>query len=122
MLSLTVVRMLPVALSLAGTGFRPQSTAFVAWFGPRGLASLVFVVIVLQEADVEHLDLLVATMVTTIALSVYAHGFTSRPLTNAYARWFVAHPRPRAVESLPAHEHRWRRPLERSSSDDRADG
>lgn len=121
-LSLTVVRMLPVALSLAGTGFRPQSTAFVAWFGPRGLASLVFVVIVIQEADIEHLDVLVATMVTTIAVSVYAHGFTSRPLTNAYARWFVAHPRPRAVESLPTHEHRWRRPLERSASDDRVAG
>jgi NhaP-type Na+/H+ or K+/H+ antiporter len=121
-LSLTIVRMLPVALSLIGTGFRPQSTAFVAWFGPRGLASLVFVVIVIQEADVDHLDVLVATMVTTIALSVYAHGFTSRPLTTAYARWFVAHPRPPAGESVPTHEHSWRRPAEVTSVDDRRSG
>jgi NhaP-type Na+/H+ or K+/H+ antiporter len=111
-LSLTLVRMIPVGLSLIGTGFRKQSVAFTAWFGPRGLASLVFAVIVLEEASLPHLDLLVTTMVATIVFSVYAHGFTSKPLTNAYAEWFAAHPRPPRFESAPAFEHPWRRPAQ----------
>jgi len=110
--SLTLIRMLPVSVVLIGTGFRKQSVAFTAWFGPRGLASLVFAVIVLEEANLPHLDLLVTTMVATIVLSVYAHGFTSKPLTNVYAEWFAAHPRPPRGDSVPAYEHPWRWPAQ----------
>ena len=54
-LSLTVVRIVPVALAMLGTGARRQTIAFLGWFGPRGLASIVFAVILLDEADLPHL-------------------------------------------------------------------
>jgi sodium/hydrogen antiporter len=109
-LSLTVARMVPVALALRGLHPRRPTVAFVGWFGPRGLASIVFAVIVLEEASLPHVDLLIATVLITVGLSVYAHGLTALPLTNAYARWFAARPEPPPMESTDAHEHRWRRP------------
>ena len=109
-LSLTVARMVPVALALRGLHPRRQTVAFVGWFGPRGLASIVFAVIVLEEASLPHVDLLITTVLITVGLSVYAHGLTALPLTNAYARWFAARTEPPPMESTAAHEHRWRRP------------
>lgn len=84
-LSLTVVRMLPVYLALAGSGFRPDARLLVGWFGPRGLASIVFAVIVL-DARLPGADTLIATVAGTVILSVVAHGLTARPLADAYAR------------------------------------
>ena len=52
--SLTIVRMLPVAIAMLGTGARRQTVAFLGWFGPRGLASIVFAVLVVEEADLPH--------------------------------------------------------------------
>ena len=75
-LSLTVVRMVPVALALVGLHARRPTVAFVGWFGPRGLASIVFAVIVLEGAALP-MSTLIATVVVTVALSVLAHG--SRP-------------------------------------------
>ena len=109
-LSLTVVRMLPVALALVGLHARPPTVAFVGWFGPRGLASIVFAVIVLDESSLPHVDRVIATVVVTVGLSVLAHGLTALPLTDAYARWFAAWPRPPRMESVAVHEHRTRRP------------
>ena len=54
MLSLTLVRMLPVAVAMLGTGARPPTVAFLGWFGPRGLASIVFAVIVVEESELPH--------------------------------------------------------------------
>jgi NhaP-type Na+/H+ or K+/H+ antiporter len=116
-LSLTLVRMIPVALALRGLHPRRPTVAFVGWFGPRGLASIVFAVIVLEEAALPHVDLLIATVLITVGLSVYAHGLTALPLTNAYARWFAARPKPPPMESTDAHEHRWRRPTLFASHD-----
>ena len=92
-LSLTVVRMLPVALAMLGTGARAPTVAFLGWFGPRGLASIVFAVILLDDAKLPHLHTLLLAITVTIALSVYAHGLTARPLTERYARWWNSHPR-----------------------------
>jgi NhaP-type Na+/H+ or K+/H+ antiporter len=109
LLSLTAVRMVPVALALVGMGARLPTVAFVGWFGPRGLASIVFSVIVLEGASLEHAQLIVTTVLVTVGLSVYAHGLSALPLTEAYARWFAAAPRAPGMESVGAHEHRWRR-------------
>jgi NhaP-type Na+/H+ or K+/H+ antiporter len=112
LLSLTVVRMLPVALSVWGTGARRPTVAFLGWFGPRGLASIVFAVILIDEAKLPNLNALLLAITVTIALSVYAHGLTARPLTDRYVRWWSAHPRdalPR-MESVAAPEHRLRGP------------
>ncbi|MBI5632799.1 MAG: cation:proton antiporter [Nitrospirae bacterium] len=79
LLSLTLVRMLPVFLALAGFGMRTADKLFIGWFGPRGLASIVFGVIVFDE----HLPggvPLVATVVCTILLSIVFHGLSARPL------------------------------------------
>jgi NhaP-type Na+/H+ or K+/H+ antiporter len=113
MLSLTVVRMLPVALAMVGAGARRPTIAFLGWFGPRGLASIVFGVILLDEADLPHENVLLLTAVVTIAISVYAHGVTAQPLTRRYVRWYESHAkdaRP-AMESVAVKEQRWRTPL-----------
>jgi len=79
LLSLTVVRMLPVYLSLAGSSLKPGSKLFLGWFGPRGLATVVFAVIVLEH----HLpggQELALTAACTVILSILAHGFSANPL------------------------------------------
>jgi len=93
--SLTVVRMIPVALSLVGTHPRAPTVAFLGWFGPRGLATIVFVILIVEEpGELPHEELLLTTAVITIALSVLAHGLTAAPLAVRYATWFQDHPRP----------------------------
>jgi NhaP-type Na+/H+ or K+/H+ antiporter len=109
-LSLTIARMLPVAIALIGLDAQPQTLGFVGWFGPRGLASIVFAVIVVEGSPLAHVDTVIATIVVTVAVSVYAHGLTALPLTEAYGRWYAARAEPPAMESAAAHEHRWRRP------------
>ena len=109
--SLTVVRMVPVALAVLGTGARRPTVAFLGWFGPRGLASIVFALIVVQEADLPHANTIVLTTYATVGLSVLVHGLTAAPLADRYASWFASHPRDAmpAMESVPAGAHRWRR-------------
>ncbi len=85
-LSLTVIRMVPVAIALIGTDLRPSTMAFMGWFGPRGLASVVFTLLALEEF--EHADggaVLVQTATWTILLSVLLHGITALPLSHRYA-------------------------------------
>ncbi len=85
-LSLTVVRMVPVAVACLGTSLKPPSVAFVGWFGPRGLASIVFG-LGLLEAALPGQSLLLQAILATVVLSVVAHGLTATPLTAAYGRW-----------------------------------
>ena len=86
-LSLTVVRMLPVAISLLGSGMDRATVLFVGWFGPRGLASIVFALIALEDLhDVEGpVDEVVGAIGLTVLLSVLAHGLSARPLAGRYA-------------------------------------
>jgi sodium/hydrogen antiporter len=93
--ALTLVRMLPVAIAVIGLHARLPTIAFVGWFGPRGLASIVFAVLILQAGPMPGLDIIIATITVTIALSVYAHGLTALPLTDRYVAWRAANP-PRA--------------------------
>jgi NhaP-type Na+/H+ or K+/H+ antiporter len=109
-LSLTVVRMLPVAVSLIGTGARMPTVGFLGWFGPRGLASIVFALIVVEEAHLPGTETILATTYVTIGLSVMAHGITAAPLAKRYAQWYESHRRDGlpAMESLPTPDHRVR--------------
>ena len=91
-LSLTLVRMLPVGIAMLGTGARRQTVGFLGWFGPRGLASIVFAVILVEEGGLPHDDVIITATVITIGLSVLAHGLTAAPLANRYAAWFESHP------------------------------
>jgi len=86
-LSLTAIRMLPVALALATSSLRPVSIAFVAWFGPRGLASIILALIVIEEEPgLPAISTLFAAMTVTVLASIVAHGVSARPLTRAYGR------------------------------------
>ena len=111
-LSLTVVRLLPVALAMVGTGMRRVTVGFLGWFGPRGLASIVFVLLLLEETDLPQRSLLLAAVTWTVALSVYAHGLTAWPGANRYADWYDAHAQdhPAMPESAPVPERRVRVP------------
>jgi sodium/hydrogen antiporter len=84
-LSLTLVRMLPVALASLGAGQDRNTVLFVGWFGPRGLASLVFSLLSL-EALGPVADEAVAIITCTVLLSVLAHGLSAAPLAARYGR------------------------------------
>jgi NhaP-type Na+/H+ or K+/H+ antiporter len=99
-LSLTVVRMVPVAIALLGTAARTPTVAFIGWFGPRGLASIVFALILLEEGGLPHDDVILTATFLTVGLSVLAHGVTAAPLANAYAGWAESNPRPERPVSL----------------------
>ncbi|HEX5029150.1 MAG TPA: cation:proton antiporter [Gaiellaceae bacterium] len=88
-LSLTVVRMLPVAISMLGTGARPRTVAFLGWFGPRGAASIVFALLVLEEHGLAHEQVILSTAFVTVGLSVVAHGVSAAPLSSRYANWLA---------------------------------
>jgi NhaP-type Na+/H+ or K+/H+ antiporter len=84
LLSLTVIRMLPVFLVLVGTGLSVGEKLFIGWFGPRGMASIVFAVIVLQ-ADLPGGEILRQTVLYTVVFSILAHGLSANPLIAALA-------------------------------------
>lgn len=87
--SLTFIRMLPVFICLTGTKLRPTDRLFIGWFGPRGLASIVFGIIIL-DAGLPNTGVVEGTIVCTVLLSVVAHGVTANPLVTAFAaRWKV---------------------------------
>ena len=79
-----MVRMLPVFLCLLGTSLTTRDKLFMAWFGPRGLASIVFAVIVLVE-HLPGIDTISMTVICTVLLSVVLHGISASPLVKALA-------------------------------------
>jgi len=83
-LSLTVIRMMPIILSLTGTGQPMANKAFVAWFGPRGLASLAFATIVWSE-QIPEAGTVVAVTILTVGISLVVHGVTARPFGSRLA-------------------------------------
>jgi NhaP-type Na+/H+ or K+/H+ antiporter len=86
-LSLTIVRMLPVAVAVAGSGFDRASIAFMGWFGPRGLASIILALVVAEEQPkLPALGTIMATMSLAVLASVVLHAMTAPPFVGAYAR------------------------------------
>jgi sodium/hydrogen antiporter len=85
-LSLTVIRMAPVAAVLVRSGLDRATIALVAWFGPRGLASVVFCLLALEELGSPTADHAAAVITITVVLSVLVHGATADPLATRYAR------------------------------------
>lgn len=86
LLSLTLVRILPVALSLLGVKLHFASVLFVGWFGPRGLASVVLGLIYLEELTVIDVNsLIVQAMIAIVLLSILAHGVSANPVIRWYA-------------------------------------
>jgi NhaP-type Na+/H+ or K+/H+ antiporter len=88
-LSLTIIRMLPVALSLIGSGLDRPSVGFIGWFGPRGIASILYLIIVVGKLGAQKLEYVLSVIVLTVLLSVLAHGVTAVPLAGAYGRYLL---------------------------------
>lgn len=84
LLSLTLIRMLPITLSLLGTGLRLPTQLFLGWFGPRGLASILFVLLILEQTELTHRHEILAITLITVALSTLLHGITAAPLAKRY--------------------------------------
>ena len=103
-LSLTVIRMVPVALALVGTRLGWTAVAFVGWFGPRGLASVVFALLALEDIGKPAASA-VSVIAFTVLLSVVAHGLTAGPLAHRYGPRIATTaggPDDAAVQPLPA--------------------
>ena len=111
-LSLTLVRMVPVAISMLGTGVRRPTVAFLGWFGPRGAASIVFALLVLEEQGLPHENTVLTIAFVTVGLSVLLHGVTAAPLARRYADWHDARLAETPVESGDEEELRWRLQVE----------
>lgn len=90
-LSLTVLRMLPVAISLIGSRFTSRTVLFVGWFGPRGLASVIFALIAVEELEfTDETRMVIGAITVTVLLSVILHGLSAAPGADRYGRWVQA--------------------------------
>ena len=85
-LSLTAIRILPVMLALIGTGLNLYSKIFIGWFGPRGVASILYMLIVISDLGITGYEQLMSVIVLTVLISTFAHGlsavFMSRQFSN----------------------------------------
>lgn len=100
--SLVAIRMASVFVAMLGSGARLPTLAFMGWFGPRGLATLVFAVLVI-DANISHGVEIASAAVIGVVLSVLAHGFTAPPFVARYASWYARSPR--EMEAAHTHEH-----------------
>jgi NhaP-type Na+/H+ or K+/H+ antiporter len=109
---LTVLRVVPVFIALLGTGYKWQTVAFLGWFGPRGLATIVFGLLSVEELgrDSPVIATLGGVIMLTVLLSVFAHGISATPLATRYGQWVTrTHPPIEAqpsVEPMPARGRR----------------
>ena len=83
-LVLTVIRMLPVSVALLGSGIKPVTSLFLGWFGPRGLASILFALLILEKTDIAHKDEVFVAIILTVVMSILLHGSTAGP----FSRWY----------------------------------
>lgn len=85
-LSLTVVRMLPVAVSMIGSKLQAVSVLFLGWFGPRGIASILYVLLISENYELVGMETIYTVGMVTVFFSVMAHGITATPLADWYVR------------------------------------
>lgn len=122
LISLALVRMVAVAISLIGTHLRAPTLAFMGWFGPRGLASVVFALLVLETSGVPHRGEIFAVATWTVILSIFLHGLSAAPGAAIYGRWASkrhekAAPEHQPVDPMPVRTTAWKaEPARRSAS------
>jgi NhaP-type Na+/H+ or K+/H+ antiporter len=87
--ALTVGRIVPVAAATLGTGMRAPTVGFLGWFGPRGLASMVFALLAVSESEIDAPDEFLSVIVIVITASVVLHGLTAAPAAKRYGAWFA---------------------------------
>ena len=84
LLSLTIIRTLPTMLSLTGTGLSLPGKGFISWFGPRGLASILFLLIAVERDEMGALTEIEAVVYVTVFLSIILHGISAPTLSRWY--------------------------------------
>ena len=87
LLSLTVIRMIPVALCLIGSGFDRITVGFIGWFGPRGIASVLYLLIFVGQVGGKGYERMLSVIVLTVLLSVFLHGLSAVPLCKLYGQY-----------------------------------
>ncbi len=102
-LALTVVRMVPVAIACVGLGLDRRTVAFIGWFGPRGLASVIFALLAFDTLDAADGRRVLAAVTITVVVSVVAHGITASPFAARYGV-AVAALQPHQPEHVPTPE------------------
>lgn len=102
--SLFIARPVPAAVSLLGSGLKVPTVAYVGWFGPRGLASILFGLFILEQAELPHGDEILLVVTWTVLSSVVLHGASSAGVTKRYAEWFKVHGRPDMQEAVPVED------------------
>ncbi|NTW26190.1 MAG: sodium:proton antiporter [Lentimicrobium sp.] len=85
-LSLTVIRMLPVAISLLGAKLSWKSVGFIGWFGPRGIASVLYMLLVIIELGMKGYERIISVIVLTVLLSIFLHGLSAVPLSKIFGK------------------------------------
>jgi NhaP-type Na+/H+ or K+/H+ antiporter len=104
--SLTVIRMVPVALSLIGSEAKRGTVLFLGWFGPRGLASVLFALVVFEREAIRGREQVFSVVMLTVVCSIVAHGVTARAGTRRYARYLAAiDEAEKPAELAPVTEH-----------------
>lgn len=108
-LALTIVRMGPVALSMVGTRMSAPTLLYLGWFGPRGLATIVFAALVVEETELAGVSTITTVAAVTVGLSVLLHGLTAYVGSQRYADWSEAQPADGSVpEKRTPHRHHLR--------------
>jgi NhaP-type Na+/H+ or K+/H+ antiporter len=109
-LALTIARIGPVAVSLIGTKLAGPTILYLGWFGPRGLATIVFAALVVTDADLPGNETIVTVAAITVGLSVLVHGLTAYPGSQRYADWYESQEDTATLpEAKPVHRHDFRR-------------
>jgi len=111
LLSLTLIRALPVAVSLVGLKLQAVTVLFLGWFGPRGIASILYALLILEESTILPTETLLPTVTLTVLFSVFLHGLTAHPGAIAYAAALGSMPE----TELPEHEEIVEMPLRLST-------
>jgi NhaP-type Na+/H+ or K+/H+ antiporter len=86
LLSLTVIRMLPVALSLIGSGLPMKTVWFIGWFGPRGIASVLYLIMMILQLGSQGYERIISVITLTVLLSIFLHGVTAVPFSNLFVK------------------------------------
>lgn len=121
--TLTIGRMVPVWVATAGSGLASVSRLFLGWFGPRGLASILFGLLIVEESDIAGKSTLFVVVTWVVVISVVAHGMSAAPGAGRYADWLAGRAdADTMMEAIPAPEPRvrwWRHRHPAPSSQDR---
>ena len=107
-ISLTAIRMVPVAISVWGLKFHLPTIVFLGWFGPRGLASLLFGLLVVSKSELAHETQILDIAIVTVFMSILVHGLSAVPAASWYARSLNRQATADSQEHQPCEEHRWK--------------